>query len=190
MNKRFTIVMACLLPLVLAACMSPLTPQPTATLTRLPTLIPTSTRTPMPTVGATETSTPKPVSHWSSQSPDGKWIVQGTMEGPFADSAGGNEMYHTRLDVIRADETVTWTVWDQTSPYGLGYTTPRPFYWTRDGHFFYFTNEPVPDGCAIFINGSDLYRLDLTNGHVAQIVSPSAWWLSISPDEKKVAYIY
>jgi Tol biopolymer transport system component len=53
----------------------------------------------------------------------------------------------------------------------------------------YVTNKPVPDGCGVFVNGSDLHRVDLNDGSVAQIVPSSGLWLSLSPDESTLAYI-
>ncbi len=123
---------------------------------------------------------------WSSTSPDGRWVAEGMMEGPFL--VGDEEQYRTQLKVVSTDGTVQWTVVDETSHYGLGYTVPSPFHWSQDGRYLYYTNEPVPDGCAVFVNGSDLHRVDLTDGHVTEIVSSGAWWLSLSPDETTLAY--
>ena len=78
---------------------------------------------------------------------------------------------------------------DAWAPYGLGYTVPRPFHWSNDGNYLYATNDPAPDGCALFVNGSDLKRVDLSNGQVTQIVEPVGLWLSLSPDETKLAYL-
>lgn len=100
------------------------------------------------------------------------------------------ESYYTQLKVSRTDGSVTWTIADAWSHFGLGYTAPRPFHWSQDGHYLYFTNEPVPDGCVVFVNGSDLQQVDLNSGRVKEIVPPKARWLSVSPDEKNVAYIY
>lgn len=41
----------------------------------------------------------------------------------------------------------------------------------------------------MFVNGSDLHQVDLTNGHTIEIVPSGVWWLSLSPDETMVAYI-
>ena len=78
---------------------------------------------------------------------------------------------------------------DAWAPYGLGYTVPRPFHWSNDGRYLFVTNDPAPDGCALFVNGSDLQRVDLSNGEVTQIVEPVGLWLSLSPDETKLAYL-
>jgi hypothetical protein len=87
------------------------------------------------------------------------------MAGPFPVD-DGSEQYHTRLELVSADGAVKWTLVDQTLNYGLGYTTPRPFQWSGDGRYLYFTNVAVPDGCTLFHNGSDLYRADLTHRQV------------------------
>lgn len=109
------------------------------------------------------------------------------MEGPF--SVEGDEQYHTQLIVTSAEGSLEWTAWDQTSHFGLGYTTPQPFHWSRDGRYLYFTNVPVPDGCTMMVNGTDLWRVDLTNGRVIELVPSVGLWLSLSPDEKTLAYM-
>jgi Tol biopolymer transport system component len=110
------------------------------------------------------------------------------MTGPFP-ADDGSEKYQTKLEVVNAAGGVQWTLVDETLNYGLGYTTPRPFHWSKDGRYLYFTNLAVPDGCAVFTNGSDLYRADLTTGQVAEIVPPWVWWVALSPDEQRVAYL-
>lgn len=110
------------------------------------------------------------------------------MTGPFP-ADDGSEKYQTKLEVINADGSAKWILVDQTLNYGLGYTTPRPFQWSGDGRYLYFTDLAVPDGCSLFHNGSDLYRADLTNGQVTEILPPWVWWVSLSPDEQTVAYL-
>ena len=109
------------------------------------------------------------------------------MEGPFF--IGEVEHYRVRLDVATSDHTTEWLIRDETLRYGLGYSTPRPFHWSDDGRHLYYTDEFVADGCALFANGFDLYRLDLADGTSAEVVPPGAWWVSISPDERTAAYI-
>jgi hypothetical protein len=123
---------------------------------------------------------------WSDTSPDGKWNAQGLVAFPATDPKMG---YYVRLKVARVDGTFEWTAVDEWSALGLGYTTPQPFQWSRDGRYFYFTNEPVVDGCAVFVNGSDLQRVDLEDGSVAELAPSSGLWLSLSPDETMLAYI-
>jgi Tol biopolymer transport system component len=110
------------------------------------------------------------------------------MVGPFS-ADDGSEQYHTKLEALSTAGAITWTLVDQTLNYGLGYTTPRPFHWSGDGRYLYFTNLAVPDGCSLFHNGSDLYRADLTTGQVIEIVPPWVWWVSLSPDEQTAASI-
>jgi ABC-type transport system involved in multi-copper enzyme maturation permease subunit len=140
-------------------------------------------------VGRTPTATPMltemELHTWSSTSPDGKWGVQGLVAFPV--NGGGD--YYTQLKVKETEGTAEWTPVDEWSQLGLGYTTPRPFHWSRDGRFLYFTNKPVPDGCGVFVNGSDLHRVDLSDGRVTEVVPSSGLWLSLSPDEMTLAYI-
>ncbi|MFN8454274.1 MAG: hypothetical protein U0401_06285 [Anaerolineae bacterium] len=200
MNRQTMFLMVCLLSpaLILPACASSIvqlpTPTPTAssTATPSPTLAPptpivTPTPTPQPSQTPTATTLP-PADTWSSPSPNGQWTAQGMLTAPFP-ATDGSEQYQTRLEVVNTTGTVKWTLADQTLNYGLGYTTPRPFHWSADGRYLYFTNLAVSDGCSLFHNGSDLYRADLSTGQVTEIVPPGVWWVSLSPDEQTAAYI-
>lgn len=165
-----------------------------------PTLMSILTVTPFPTQTPTEemwgtppgvTRTPTPdlssfqLRRWSFTSPDGKWTAQVTAALPV--SGGGK--YYTQLKVSKADGTLEWVAVDQWLEWGLGYTIPQPLQWSRDGRYLYFTNRPVPDGCAVFVNGSDLHTVDLSNGSVRELVPSVGLWLSLSPDETMLAYI-
>jgi len=144
------------------------------------------------TAAVTLTETPPPdlskmdVREWSSTSPDGAWVARGL--AAFPKNSGGNR-YYTRLTVARSDGSQEWPVVESWSELALGYTTPRPLRWSEDGRYLYFTNRPVPDGCAVFVNGSDLQRVDLADGSVREIVPPVGLWLSLSPDERQLAYV-
>lgn len=165
-----------------------------------PTLMSTLTVTPLLTQTPTEeilgtptdvTGTPTPdlaalqLRTWSSTSPDGKWIAQVTAAFPV--SNGGN--YYTQLKVLKVDGTLEWVIVDEWLEWGLGYTIPQPLQWSRDGRSLYFTNRPVPDGCAVFVNGSDLHKVNLSDGSVRALVPSVGLWLSLSPDETMLAYI-
>lgn len=117
-------------------------------------------------------------------SPDGRWVAELTVATPK-----NGDSYYTNLTITNAAKTSRWTAVDAWAPYGLGYTVPRPFHWSRDGRYLYVTNDPAPDGCALFVNGSDLQRVDLSDGSVTEIVGPVGLWLSLSPDETKLAYL-
>lgn len=171
-------------------------PMPTSasTATVAPSETPAARTTATPTE-ATETSTPTPeftdwdVRTWTSSSPDGVWTAQTTAAFPIADGTYVGEDYYTQLAVARGDHTLEWTVVDEWSRWALGYTTPQPLDWSTDGRYLYFTNRPQPDGCALFTNGSDLQRLDLSEGTVTEIVPSVGLVLSLSPDEQTLAYV-
>lgn len=143
--------------------------------------VPAPGDTPATTVDATAQN------RWQSTSPDGQWIAEGSMEGPFLE--GDQEKYHARLTVRSRDGQAIWPVIDQVANYGLGYTIPTPLHWSADGRTLYVTNQPVPDGCALFVNGTDLLRVDLTTGTVTELVPPVGSSLALSPDETQLAYI-
>jgi hypothetical protein len=124
---------------------------------------------------------------WSETSLDGTWVAEGVVAYP-QQSSDDAYLYYTRLSVFSADGATSWTLVDAWQPWGLGYTVPRPFQWSADQPFFYYTNAPVPDGCALFVNGSDLHRVDLRDGSVTTVLAPSGLWLALSPDEQRIAY--
>lgn len=127
-------------------------------------------------------------SHTStSTSPDGLWVAEGLYAFPMVDGRATGDRYYTRLVVARADGSAAWTVADEWLDWGLGYTMPQPFHWSRDGRYLYFTNRPVPDGCGYFVNGGDLQRVDLHNGRVTQVAPMLGFWLALSPDERTLA---
>lgn len=191
-KKRLLTAMA--LVLLIAGCNQPAA-FPTAITTASPTVAATETPAPRLTLTPTPTATPQSTATpvlsemnlrtWSSISPDGKWSAQWMVATP--ERGAGN--YYTQLKVQRTDKTVEWTIVDEWSEWGLGYTIPQPLHWLRDGQYLYFTNRPVPDGCGIFVNGSDLHKVDLSNGSVTEVVSRSGLWLSLSPDDMTLAYI-
>ena len=162
-----------------------LTSVPTAT--SVPTKMPTERATAAPT--ATPEFTDWDSETWASVSPDGEWIAQAMAALPIVHGTYVSENYYTQLKVTSIDKTVEWTVVDEWSPWGLGYTTPQPFHWSKDGQYLYFTNRPVPDGCPGFVNGSDLGRVDLSDGSVTEIVPAVGLWLALSPDESRLAYV-
>jgi hypothetical protein len=121
---------------------------------------------------------------WSSLSPDGLWRARGEALIP----AAGADQYHIELQIERLGEDVVWTVLDEWVPFGLGYTLPTPVRWSADGQCFYYTNRPVPDGCAPFANGSDLQRVDLSDGSATELVPSVGLSLGLSPDAGTLAY--
>lgn len=137
--------------------------------------------TPSMTVALTADNT------WQATSPDGQWIAESSMVGPYLE--GDQEKYRTRLTVRSRDGRVTWPIIDQIANYGLGYVIPVVLRWSVDGQHLYITHESVPDGCALFVNGSDLLRVDLGNGSVTELVPAVGTSLALSPDETRLAYV-
>lgn len=122
---------------------------------------------------------------WVATSPNDVWQVEGLTALPKT----GGEQYYTEMRVNKADGSAAWLPVATWSSFGLGYTTPQPVHWSPDGRYLYFTNAPVSDGCALFVNASDLQRLDLTNGEVQEVLPANTTWsLAIAPDGKTVAY--
>ena len=129
-----------------------------------------------------------PIETWSFPSPDGKWTANVIVALPVISSTTVSNQYYTRLELLKTDGT-KWTIVDEWSEWGLGYTIPSPLQWSHDGKYLYFTNKPIPDGCAVFVNGADLHRVDLDSGSVSPVVPSVGLWLSLSPDETMLAYI-
>jgi Tol biopolymer transport system component len=144
----------------------------------------TGAPSPIHTPNPTDTPTSTPEIAFTSMSPDGRWLARGAEE--TATDAGDR---HAWLDVSKTDGSVAWRVVDERSGQALGQTTPKPFGWSQDGRYLYFTNYGVPDGCPGFVNGSDLQRVDLLQGSVTEILPGVGFWLALSPDESRLAYI-
>ena len=142
------------------------------------------------TAPATETATVDQLASfdqqpWTATSPDGVWQIEGLTALPKA----GGEQYYTEMRVKKADGSAEWLPVATWSNFGLGYTTPQPLHWSPDGRYLYFTNAPVPDGCGLFVNASDLQRLNLADGTVTEVLPYGLTWsLAIAPNGKAVAY--
>lgn len=198
-----------LLFLLLVGCTQATLPPPTVATDILPVEIPThtptvtilSTATPVPTKMPTARPSSTPTREmptaipsvenfelrtWVSSSPDGQWIAQTTAKFPTSSDA---ENYYTQLKVSQTKGNVEWIVVDAWEEWLIGHTIPQVLQWSRDGQSLYFTNQVVPGGCAVFVNGSDLHRLDLGNGNVEALVPDVGFWLALSPDEATLAYI-
>lgn len=185
MIVRFRIVLSLLMLVSLAGCVAPPATAPGPP-TSTPGASPAPT-TPPPPAAATPDPATMDVTATPSTSPDGKWTAVTRVATPKSNS--GQEMYYQRLEVASADGRTRWTAVDGWSNYGLGYTIARPFHWSADGRYLYFTDEPVSDGCALFVNGSDLKRLDLATGEVTALVPQAGPWMSLSPDERTLAHV-
>ncbi len=128
-----------------------------------------------------------PISPTVETSPDGQWQAAYGLSDPV-DGGENGQIYRTYLAVQRADSSQKWTAVDEWRPYGLGLDYPAPLHWSGDGRYLYFTNRPIVDGCGLFANGSDLWRLDLTDGAYVQLVSYVGTSIALSPNEQTLAY--
>jgi hypothetical protein len=122
---------------------------------------------------------------WTATSPDGAWIIEGLTAIPLQ----GGDQYYTEMHVNQVTGDLAWTPIAGWQPFGLGYTTPRIVHWSIDSRYLYYTNAPHPDGCGLFVNASDLQRLDLTNGAVEEILPPNATWVLEAAPDGTIAYI-
>ncbi|HXF68317.1 MAG TPA: hypothetical protein VNK89_00790 [Thermoflexus sp.] len=178
---------------VLSACAPAYAPSPTAPSMVTPTPAPSSTAIFTATAIVTPQATATPnlanfrIERRSFTSPNGEWEAQTVVALPAVSDTATR--YYVQLKVSKTDGTIEWIIVDKWSEWGLGYTIPQPLHWSHDGRYLYFTNKPVPDGCAVFVNGSDLHRVDLNSGEVVGIIPPVGLWLSLSPDETMLAYI-
>ncbi len=171
-DKIVTTMLRCCVLFCLAGCIQPITN--TATVAHDPTA----------TASSTDFSD-MAVQHWFDVSPDQTWTATGVVATP----QNGDAQYYTELSVTNADGTTTWTPVAEWSNFGLGYTTPQLVHWSADGQALYFTNAPNPDGCALFVNASDLHKLDLTNGEVAEILPPNSTWTLAAAPDGTIAYV-
>jgi len=160
------------------------TPPPAPTRTPQPAATPTTMMEPTAPPELAQPDDTTVLDSWSSLSPNGLWRARGEALIP----AAGADQYHIELQIEKLDGDAVWSVLDEWSPFGLGYTLPTPVRWSADGRYFYYTNRPVPDGCAPFANGSDLQRVDLSDGGVTELVPSVGLSLGLSPDAGTLAY--
>ncbi len=122
---------------------------------------------------------------WLDFSPDGTWIVEGLTALPTQ----SGEQYYTEMRIRQVDGELSWMPVASWQSFGLGYTTPRIVHWSTDGRYLYYTNAPHPDGCGLFVNASDLQRLDLTAGTVQKILPQNSTWVLEAAPDGTIAYI-
>jgi ABC-type glycerol-3-phosphate transport system substrate-binding protein len=120
-----------------------------------------------------------------STSEDREWSTYSMIALPSDRSAP----YYRRLSVASKDNSNYWVLESQWSRFEHGYSIPMPLYWSSKDPILYWTNVPTPDGCVVFSNASDLYRLDLAAGVSTQLLPVVGQWLAISPDEGRAASV-
>lgn len=135
---------------------------------QVPTLNQTVPRaTPIATSNPAIDFTNLEVEQWVSTNASQSWHAEGTVAVPKNSS---RDQYYTELRVRNTNDNIEWTPVTEWNDFGLGYTTPRIVHWSEDERYLYFTNAPHPDGCGLFVNASDLQRLDLAAGSVEEIL--------------------
>jgi hypothetical protein len=127
------------------------------------------------------------VEEWASTSPDGTWTAVGLLSFPKPNTNG--QRAYVRLTIFREDATAHWRVIDGWQEIGLGFPRPVPLRWSHDGRYFYFSHFVIPDGCSVFDDLSDVQRVDLRDGSIAELLPLSAMGLALAPDETRVAYV-
>lgn len=121
-----------------------------------------------------------------SDTPVGNWLATSMIV--YRPNKGG-QMYRN-LTITTVEGSTPMTVVDEWLPdLGVGFTFPRPLSWSQNSPVMYWTNTPTPSGCAIFANGYDLHKLDLSTGDSTSLLEEGGLWLAISHDETQVAYI-
>jgi dipeptidyl aminopeptidase/acylaminoacyl peptidase len=123
---------------------------------------------------------------WASTSPNGKWVAVGLVAFP-RENIGGQPAY-VRVMIFSADGKTHWTIIDEWQDVNLGFPTPEPLQWSRDGKYFYFTYRVIPDGCSAFPFLTDLQQVNLENGATDDLLPDSALALALSPDDSQLAY--
>jgi hypothetical protein len=126
-------------------------------------------------------------------SPDGRWQTEITRSETVLLAGDAAEFFYVEMKIISLADDRHWQPMGEWHAAGLGEEgTPRPFHWSADGRYFYYTNTfDYHGGCAVYDNiGDHLNRLDLTNGLVTSLPSPLARGiLTLSPDERFMAYL-
>ncbi|GIK57557.1 MAG: hypothetical protein HND44_09350 [Chloroflexi bacterium] len=154
------------------------TPMPTATASATPAASPTPTAV-LPDAAELEMLTT------TTTSPDGRWQAIAAQSESIV--VGDLEKLYVSLTVT--DGTTTWTPVAEWRGYGLGYIWPAVYQWSADGRYLYYTNLSSPDGCLYYSNGTDLHRLDVTDGSTIKILPDGKTLnLSLSADESTPAY--
>lgn len=188
-RRSVTVVALGLIAIAIGACGAPqntLVPQPLGTTTLQPEQpSPISPANPSP-IPSEQDHFPYSVDSQVWLSPDQLWTAIGVKAWPPTPTDGHGVYF--QLKVAKADNSVKWLVEETWEPYRSGMEGWEQPHWSIDGRYLYFARWWAPNGCAVFENTSDWYRVDLRTGKTTPIkLSISA--LAFSPDETAIAYI-
>jgi hypothetical protein len=165
-------------------------PSPINTAPPIITATPSSTNTLPPSITATPDISQMTFNTSVFESPNGEWAV--TVRSALPLNKDG-ELYadyaYDQVTISQTQGEKEWTIIDQWSANGLGSGGYEPFLWAENGEYVYITYEPTVDGCGLFVNGSNLLKVNLNTGETVEIVSHIGLWLSLSPDETLLAYM-
>lgn len=174
--------------LIQSPVISPTPPEEIQTANALP---PQSGQQPENLSLMTPTQTQKSQDKWFFISPDGEWTVH--VEALFPVAADGRtitgDQYTVRLNVFRKDDSLRWQILEESRPFGLGYTLPGQFHWSRDGSALYFSEHGIADG-SLTVIGFDcgLFRVALDSGSMSAL-SRECGILRAAPDDSGFALI-
>jgi hypothetical protein len=122
----------------------------------------------------------------TSVSPDSRWTAT-IQQSEIVELADGWEFYNT---LTVTDGTTNWEPAGGWRGYGLGVAYLDVYRWGADGRTLYFANNVLVDGCGLFANFTDLYRLDLETGAITELIpANSSRYLNLSPDESILASV-
>jgi len=144
--------------------------------------------------GAAENSSNNPtflshmnVTEWAFTSPSGQWVATGLVAFPKPDSS--EQLAFTRVIIFNTQSNIKRVVLERWDELNLGFPYPEPLEWSSNEDFFYFTNKVIPDGCPAFHFLSGLFRTNLGDGTVGELLAANASsWVALSPDQSIVAY--
>lgn len=127
---------------------------------------------------------------WLTISPDGNWTAQVQVAYPFdKNGVSTGDRYYVRLEVLKKDSPLVWTVVDDWSNWGLGYSIPGNLHWRADSRRLYFTEQMISDGCAVFGNKRGLYEVNLDDGSLRELSGFATGELQAAPDGQKFAVL-
>jgi Tol biopolymer transport system component len=131
-----------------------------------------------------EEGPPADTTTWQSSLTGGDWVAEAMAVFP---NEGGD--YYRELVVSRLDQSLSWTLVQETELWALGYSLPVPLHFTQDGRYLYFTHRVTPDGCGLFAGGSDLQQVDLATGQINEIPATAGVGQALSPDDATLALV-
>lgn len=139
-----------------------------------PTDFPTLTPSPFPSSSPAPTVEPPTI----SISPDKKWKILGVTE------------WEAKV-IVSQDGKVRWNLENPLEKYGWYEWSYILYRWSTQTDIAYLTIHPTIDGFVPFYQGSGLYRFNLSDGTMMEILpgqQPNVSNFSLSPDENLIAY--